>query len=237
VTAADVPLDQAGLTFAPVNGSFQVLVYDTKAKTTRTVDVHVHLLGDEDDTTLQSLADALNHVSSLSAEVTPDKRLSIASQSATEQFAFANDTSGILAALGINTLFTGSTARDLGVSQAIASDPAKFAASREGIGVDAQNAVMLAEFPDLPIASHNNESITTIYDGLVADAAQGSTVTRATARGAQAFERTLRGQKLALSGVSIDEEAINMLGIQKAFQASARYIGVINELLETLLSI
>jgi flagellar hook-associated protein 1 FlgK len=237
VTAADKPLDQAGLAFTPVNGSFQVLVYDTKAKTTKTADVQVRLLGGDDDTTLQDLADALSQIDSLSAAVTPDGRLSIDSQSAAAQFAFASDTSGVLAALGINTLFTGSTARDLGVSQAIASDPGKFAASRGGIGADTQNALILAKFPDLPIASHNDETITTIYDRLVADTAQGSAVTHATAQGAKAFEQTLRGQKLAISGVSIDEEAVNMLAIQRAFQASARYIGVVNQLLETLLNI
>jgi flagellar hook-associated protein 1 FlgK len=237
VSAADKPLDQAGLAFTPVNGSFQVLVYDTKAKTTKTADVQVRLLGDDDDTTLQDLADALNQIDSLSAAATSDGRLSISSQSAASQFAFASDSSGVLAALGINTLFTGSTARDLGVSRAIASDPAKFAASRGGIGVDTQNAVMLAEFPDLAIASHNSETITTIYDRLVADMAQGSTVTHAAAQGAKAFEQTLRGQKLAISGVSIDEEAVNMLAIQRAFQASARYIGVVNELLDTLLKL
>ncbi len=233
---ADKPLDQAGLFFTPVNGSFQVLLYDTKSKTTRTVDVQVHLLGDLHDTTLQKLVDMLNASGIVSAQITSDGRLSLASPSASEQFAFANDTSGLLAALGINTLFTGTTALDLGIHPAIASDPAKFAASAGGIGVDTHNAVRLAQFADRPIASHNGESITTIYDRLVAETAQGSTVTHAAADSARAFEQTLRGQKLAISGVSVDEEALNMLTIQRAFQASARYIGVVNELLDTLLA-
>jgi flagellar hook-associated protein 1 FlgK len=59
-TAADQPLDQAGLSFTPVNGSFRVLVYDTETKTTRSTVIPVRLLGDSNDTTLQSLADALN---------------------------------------------------------------------------------------------------------------------------------------------------------------------------------
>jgi flagellar hook-associated protein 1 FlgK len=237
VTAADKPLDQAGLKFTPVNGSFQVLVYDMTDKTTQTVDVPVHLLGDDTDTTLQSLADTLNQLSPLSATVSSDGKLSIASQSATQQFAFADDTSGVLAALGINTLFTGSTAMDLGVNQAVASDPAKFAASQGGIGVDTKNAVKLAGFADRPIASRNNESITTVYDRLVAETAQGAAVTHAAAEGARAFEQALSGQKLATSGVSVDEEAVSMIGIQKAFQASARYITVLRDMLDTLINL
>ena len=237
VTATDRPLDEAGLRFTPVNGTFQVLVYDTDAKTTQTVNVPVHLLGDESDTTLESLADRLNQIAPLSATATADGRLKIASQSASHEFAFADDTSGVLAALGINTLFTGSTAMDMGVSQAIVDDPAKFAASRGGIGVDTANAVQLAEFAEKPIDSQNGASIFTVYDRLVADTTQGSTVTHATAEGARAFESTLRGQKLATSGVSIDEETVNMIAIQKSFQASARYISVVNDLLELMVQI
>jgi flagellar hook-associated protein 1 FlgK len=237
VTAADQPLDRAGLPFTPVNGTFQVLIHDTEADTTQTVTVPVHLLGDESDTTLESLARALNQIGPLSATVTDDGKLTIASRSASQEFALADDTSGVLAALGINTLFTGSTATDLGVNQAILDDPAKFAASRGGIGADTANAVQMAEFPDKPIDSHNGASISDVYDRLVAEATQGSTVTHATAEGARAFEETLRGQKLATSGVSIDEEIVNMITIQKSFQASARYISVVNQLLDLLVQL
>jgi len=237
VTSSDRPLNDAGLAFTPVNGSFQILVYDTEAKTTETVTVPVHLLGNDDDTTLESLAATLNQIGPLSATVTSDGKLKIASQSASHEFSFANDTSGVLAALGINTLFTGSTATDLGVNQAIVDDPGKFAASRGGIGADTANAVQLAEFAERPIESRNGDSISTIYDRLVADATQGSTVAQATAEGARTFEETLRGQKLATSGVSIDEEMVNMIAIQKSFQASARYISVINDLLDILVQL
>ena len=39
------------------------------------------------------------------------------------------------------------------------------------------------------------------------------------------------------SGVSLDEESINMLSYQRQFQAAARYIATIDETLQTLLSI
>jgi len=237
VTEIDKPLDQAGLKFTPVNGSLQVLVYDTKLQTTQTTNIQVHLLGDDIDTTLQDLAEAVNQVDFLTARVTSDGRLAITSKSPDQQFAFANDTSGILAALGINTLFTGSTAGDLGVNQAIASDPGKFPASLGGIGADTNNAVRLAEFPDQPIASHNDESITTVYDRLVAEMTQDSMVAHAAADGARAFQQTLSGQKLATSGVSIDEEAITMITLQKAFQASARYIATLKDILDMLVSL
>ena len=41
----------------------------------------------------------------------------------------------------------------------------------------------------------------------------------------------------AVSGVSLDEEVINLLTFQRQFQAAARFIAVIDETLQTLLSI
>jgi len=76
-----------------------------------------------------------------------------------------------------------------------------------------------------------------LYNQMVGEATQGSTVTHAAAEGARTFEQTLRGQKLAVSGVSIDEEAIRMIQYQKSFQAAVRYIGVLNELFDTLVKL
>jgi len=66
---------------------------------------------------------------------------------------------------------------------------------------------------------------------------QNSTAAQAASESAQTFEETLLAQKLAISGVSVDEEAINMLAYQRAYQAVARYLTTINELFETLLDI
>jgi flagellar hook-associated protein 1 FlgK len=51
------------------------------------------------------------------------------------------------------------------------------------------------------------------------------------------FEDTLAGQKLAISGVSIDEEAVKLIAYQRMFQASARYIATLSELLELLVAL
>jgi len=40
----------------------------------------------------------------------------------------------------------------------------------------------------------------------------------------------------SISGVSIDEELINMIKFQQAYNAAARLIGVVDELLDTVIS-
>ncbi len=51
------------------------------------------------------------------------------------------------------------------------------------------------------------------------------------------FNNRARPESQATSGVSIDEESINMLSYQRQFQAAARYIATIDETLQTLLTI
>ena len=57
------------------------------------------------------------------------------------------------------------------------------------------------------------------------------------AEGFRTFHSTLEGQLLAIQGVNIDEEAIRMITYQRAFQASARVVSTINEMLDTLVNL
>ena len=57
------------------------------------------------------------------------------------------------------------------------------------------------------------------------------------AEGFRTFEGTLVGQQQAVSGVSIDEEAVKMLTLQRIYQASAKYIQTISDLLDLLVKI
>jgi len=236
VDETDDELDQAGLQFTPVNGSFQVMVHNTTTGLSRTTDILVDLNGIGDDMTMDDLVAKLDAVNGISAQVSTTGVLGITSDSPDQQFAFANDTSGLLAALGINTFFSGYSARGLGVNEAIQDDPAKFAASRGGIGADTDNSVILADFLDRAIDTHNGESIGVIYDRMMGETAQGAAISGSVAEGNRVFEATLRGQKLATSGVSLDEEAVRLISYQHSFQASARYIGVLGELMDILVS-
>jgi flagellar hook-associated protein 1 len=236
VNDAGAPLDAAGLTLTPANGSFQVLVHDKGADVTHTTDVQVKLDGSGVDkkTTLDDLAAQLNRIDGLSARVTDNGHLTIQSTSASDEFAFAGDTSGVLAAMGINTFFTGSNASDLDVNPVVRADPAKFAASQSGIGVDTNNAVRLAAFPDQAIPSRNGSSISTIYGEIVDGVTQDSSQAQAAADAASAFQQTLQGREQAASGVSIDDEAIQMITFQQSFQAAARFISTLSSLLDVL---
>ncbi len=237
VNDSQLALNDAGLEFDPVNGSFQIMVHNKKTEQTQTTDIMVDLDGIGADMTLDDLATALDNVDGISASVLPTRELSIVSDSKDLVFCFNGDNSGALAALGINTFFTGSTALDANVSEIIKGDPAKFAASRGGLGADTENAIELAAFLDRPITSRNDTTIAILYDRVTSESTQGAAIARSVAEGSRVFEETLYGQKLATSGVSLDDEAVKMLSYQRAFQAAARYIATLDEMFELLVSL
>ncbi|GIX02656.1 MAG: flagellar hook-associated protein 1 [Thermogutta sp.] len=237
VTDSDLPLDSAGLPFPPRNGSFQIELYNTQTGTIKTYTIRVDLLGHAPKTTLQDIASQINAIDGLSATIDAGGKLTIRSTSSDQVFAFANDTSGFLAALGINTFFTGSNAGNIGINPVVASDPSKFAASRGGIGADTQLAEELAGFGDKPLDDYGGLSLHELYDRMVAEVTQGSAIAKAEADSARTFENTLRGQKLAISGVNLDEEVVKLIAYQRQFQVSARFIKTLNDLLEILVSI
>jgi flagellar hook-associated protein 1 FlgK len=245
VSDPNAALDAAGLTFTPVSGAFNVLIQSKDGLTT-THTISIDLDGLDTDTTLNSLAAQLDAIDGLSASVSSDGALELASESDDVEFAFAPpvgsstaDTNGVLAALGLNTFFVGSSASTLGVNDELKGieNAAKFAASLKGIDAGADNANLLAGFLMRPLESVGDVSLADLYNQMVNDIAQGSAIAQSAAEGFRLFEGTLDGQLQAVTGVNIDEEAIEMITLQRIYQASARYIQTLSELLDVLVNL
>ena len=230
-------LDQLGLPFTPDNGGFEVQVRNTQTGLTETTAIPIDLNGLGTDTTLNDLVAALDAVSGITATINPSGQLQIASDAPQLEFSFADDTSGVLAALGINQFFTGTDASDIGVSQVVRANPRLFSSSLGGVGEDTVVAGRLANLLTAQLSSQGGESLATLYDRMTSDIAQGSADTKSATEGYRVFQRTLEGQHLGISGVNLDEEAVRMITYQRAFQASARVIQTIGEMLDVLVNL
>ncbi|HEX2475770.1 MAG TPA: flagellar hook-associated protein FlgK [Lacipirellulaceae bacterium] len=245
VSDPNAALDAAGLAFTPVSGAFNVLI-QSKDGVTTTHTISIDLDGLDTDTTLNSLAAQLDAIGGLAASVSSDGALELASESDDVEFAFAPpvgsstaDTNGVLAALGLNTFFVGSSASTLRVNDELKGieNAAKFAASLKGIDAGADNANLLAGLLMRPLESAGDVSLADLYNQMVNDIAQGAAIAQSAAEGFRVFEGTLDGQFQAVSGVNIDEEAIEMITLQRIYQASARYIQTLSELLDVLVNL
>lgn len=99
------------------DGSFKLWLYDSAGAVVSTTSIPI-LAG---TTTMDSLATTITAIhANLTATVTDGKLQMTAANSYT--FSFSDDTSDILAALGINTFFKSSSARDIGMNDKIVSD-------------------------------------------------------------------------------------------------------------------
>lgn len=235
-STATLNSELSGLPFQAKHGSFQMKVTNKTTGITNTVTINVDLDGIGADTTLDSLASSINGVANLNSSVSTDGRLSI-SADADYEFKFSNDTSGALAAIGINTLFTGGDSSDIGINSVIRQNQQFLATGQGGGPSDGSNAVLLAAFSESSIESLGGISLDDYYEKIVSNLAQSSASEGALAEGAQTFRDSLQSQREQYSGVSIDEETINVLKYQRAFQSAARLVSTIDELFTILLNI
>jgi len=229
-------LNQAGLDFDPEHGSFQVKLTNSLTGLTETTNIRIDLDGIGADTSLDDLRSALDAVDNLSASITTDNRLVVTADDSYE-FKLRDDTSGILASLGLNTFFTGKDSSDFSMNSVVANDQAFLAISLGGGPADGSNAVRLTDFHDTAFDGLGGESLNDYYDSMISSLAQSSASEAVVTNGLSSFSESLRNQREQFSGVSLDEEAIKMLEFQRAFQAAARMITTINEMYSILLSI
>lgn len=246
VNSPTAALNAAGLDFTPTSGKFNVIVRNTEDGVSERHEITIDLDGlDGNDTTLNSLAAQLNAIDGISATVNIDNRLVLQSETAAIDFSFevasVNDESGVLAALGINTFFTGSDAGSLNInSQLLAGGgegAAKFAASLKGISANTENALRLVALYDQALTTLDGSSIRGLYDSIINSTTQGASIAEAVAEGQRVFTGTLQGQSQSVSGVNLDEEALDMIALQRTYQASARFISTISQLLDILVNI
>ncbi len=237
LTDAAVPLNAAGLPFTPQHGSFTLKVKNQRTGIVEETRIDVDLDGiGNNDTTLEDLRAAIDGVDNVSASIDTLGKLRINADSEFE-FSFLNDTSGALAALGINTFFTGSTSGSIGVSELLQKDQRYLATGKGGGPSDNSNVLGLAQIMDRSVESLGAVSLSDFYDSMVSNVGQGSAAEEATYNGLDSFRGSLLSQRDQFSGVSLDEEAVRLIKAQEAFAASARVIKTIDDMFQLLLGL
>jgi flagellar hook-associated protein 1 len=231
-TTAD--LNNAGLPFAPNNGRFELKVQNKQSGETIVTTVPIDLDGTGGDMSLEDLRTALDAIDHVNATITNEGKLRITTDSGYE-IRFSNDTSGVLAALGINTFFSGSTSGDLKMNSMIVQDQRLLASGKGGGPADNTNLLQLAQFIDKPVSALNGVSVDQFYTQLIGNTAQSAAAEQALSDGFQNFRDSLKTQREQTSGVSLDEEAIRVMNLQTNYQAAAKIVSTIDQLLNVLL--
>ena len=232
VTASTDPLVAAGLPFTVTPGTFDVVVYDaSNVATTTSITI-------APGTTLDDLATQLNGVGNLSASVTGNQ-LDI-TPAAGFSFAFSNDNTNALPALGLNGLFTGFDARTIDINQDLVNDPGLIASGYSTDVLDTGDnsaALDMAALREALVLDTGASTIAQFYQSTIAELGVDARANLDTLNTEQLFVQDFDRRRKETSGVSLDEEVTSLILFQRAFEASARVISVADRMLETLLNV
>ena len=133
--------------------------------------------------------------------------------------------------------FTGTNASDIGVNPALADDPSSLQASGvAGNAGDNQVALALAQMANSSQAALGNQTFSESYDGTVTNLGNALATVNSQVDDQQAVTTMLQTQRSSVSGVSVDDEMTSLVQYQRAFQASAHLVSVVDQMLNTVVT-
>jgi flagellar hook-associated protein 1 len=147
------------------------------------------------------------------------------------------DSGGLLSALGLNSFFQGDSAANVSVRSDLIADPSKLALSSTGASADGGALERIDAFRAAPVLAGGTQSVEQYLAGLVGGV--GSQVQDVTQRQSaqQVIDQRLQAEQQSTSGVDANEELVKLMQFQRAFQAAAHYVSVIDETLAALVQI
>lgn len=132
------------------------------------------------------------------------------------------------------------TAFSLEVADSLKNDSRKVVVAAAGNGNgDATIAREIASLltDNTSTAGTRQGSFVELYAGIVRDAGEAIRTADDALNTQQAILAQIQAQDAAISGVSLDEEAVNLLQYQRAFEAAARFMRIADEMTQTIISL
>jgi flagellar hook-associated protein 1 FlgK len=132
--------------------------------------------------------------------------------------------------------FQGMDAATLSLSAAVASDPAAINSSRSGLSGDNDLAVELAELRSARVLAAGTATFSGFFRGLVSGIGAEKRAAEEGAVNQELAVRQVESERARSGGVNLDEEMAAMLTAQRAYEAAARVVTVMDGLMETVLT-
>ena len=137
-----------------------------------------------------------------------------------------------------NAFFSGTNAGDIEVNPDIVSDATKIAAAGPGGSIPGDNslAVAMASLQHQLTMGGNSSTFSSFYQSVVGEI--GSDVQQAQMQFTQqkSMAEYLDNYRESISGVNLDEEMVNLIKFQNAYDAAAKIIATVDEMLERVIN-
>lgn len=209
-------------------------------------------------TSLTDIANAINANADIGADITAAviidadgfEQLQVTANNASYGVVMRNNVGNVTGELGINNFFTGNDATDMAVRADISADPARIASARMretdgGVSFqDNRNMIALAQLSESPVSfgaagglAAQNKSMSEYFINISSNLAIRLDDSTSELEFQDVILSDMESRFLNTSGVNLDEELSNLLVYQRSYQASARIVSVVDELLQTLVNI
>lgn len=223
----------ANLPFAAENGGFDITIRTPGGgEVTQRIDIDLDGLNG-DDTSAEDIRAQINAINGINASFDSSGRLQITSD-AGYSFAFSEDTSGALAVMGVNSFFTGDNAADIAVREGV---EVMLGRLEDGQFVANGTAKRIGSLADEAMAGLGGLSSKKFWAQHATDIATRTSSAYNKANADTLIRESLDAQRAGISGVSIDEESINLLSYQRQYQGAAQVITTAQTMFDTLLSL
>lgn len=224
-----------------------MLDFDAATPGIQNFDPSVHTLEDVRDAINTSFPDGAGN-NMLKATIQDGKLLIETNPDSNVSFAMGADSSGLMAALGINSFFSGSNAVDMAINDMLYQDADYVAAGRVNgqyqmnVGDNSlANDMGLLSTKNVVISTVwktvDNQSITSYYSNLVTTVGSDRLQSKTNAEYNTTLTQDLDDRVASVSGVNLDEELANLIKYQSSYTAAAKLITTADEMLETLLGL
>lgn len=163
-------------------------------------------------------------------------------------FAMGADSTGLMAALGINTFFSGDNSGNMAVNSQLHTDTNLIASGQVngqhqvnvGDPATAQEIGNLAD-KNVKISTvwktTGNQTISQYYANLVTTVGSDRRLSKTNAEYHTALSDDLEERTASVSGVNMDEEMSNLIKFQHSYTAAAKLITTADQMLQTLLGL
>lgn len=235
-----IELTGQDLPFPIQDGSFDVVIYNSAGNIVQTITLPIRATGPASlQTDLTSLELNFTAIPNLTGSQTPEGELTITAAPGFS-FSFANDTSGVLTALGLNGLFTGSDAGSIDVSAHLEDHPEWLSSAFSTDALDTGDntaALAMAAVRDAKIFTGNTQTVNDFFEATIAGLGINSAANLDRLDVEEAFVQDFDLRRQEVFGVNLDEEVTMLIQFQRAFEAAARLITVTDNMLGTLVNL
>lgn len=213
---------------------------------------------DPDTHSLEDVRDAINNMVDadgnplapppLNASIQDGKLIIETNPAADVTFGMGADSTGLMAALGINTFFSGDSADSLAVNSQVHSNTNLIASGQvngqhQANAGDNATATAIGKLADKKITistlwkTVDNQSISEYYANLVTTVGADRRLSKTNSEYHSALTNDLAERTASVSGVNMDEEMSNLIKFQHSYTAAAKLITTADQMLQTLLGL